>query len=174
MESIVASVLVLAVTSFNASFGIIRPRQQEEVVQNTPEVVATNENITFIKPLRADCEPVKLIREYTNYHVGIDYISETTINTGTHCIIVAAANGEIVYADWSSNGEGYMVKIKHNNNLFTEYFHGDGKFYVKVGDRVTQGQDIMNMGATGNATGTHLHFAVNENGAYVDPIGFII
>jgi murein DD-endopeptidase MepM/ murein hydrolase activator NlpD len=174
MESIVASVLVLAISSISASFGNIQPKQAAtEIIQQPQEIVAVNENINLIRPLNANCGSIVIPRGFLDYHNGIDYVPTDGINAENPCRIVAAADGEVIYADWSNMGEGYMVIIKHNDTFTTEYFHGDGKFYVKAGDKFVGGQDIMNMGNTGNATGAHLHFSLKRNGVNVDPLQFM-
>jgi murein DD-endopeptidase MepM/ murein hydrolase activator NlpD len=50
----------------------------------------------------------------------------------------------------------------------TLYAHCN-KVYVKEGDKVTQGQEIAEVGATGNVTGPHLHFEIRKEDRYVDP-----
>lgn len=41
--------------------------------------------------------------------------------------------------------------------------------YVKEGDKITQGQEIAEVGRTGNVTGSHLHFEIRKSDRYVDP-----
>lgn len=50
----------------------------------------------------------------------------------------------------------------------TLYAHCN-KIYVKEGDSITQGQEIAEVGATGNVTGPHLHFEIRKSDRYVDP-----
>lgn len=75
--------------------------------------------------------------------------------------ILAAASGEVIIAKSSgwNGGYGSYVVIKHSNGTQTLYGHLSA-VTVSVGQQVTQGQQIGNMGSTGKSTGTHLHFEV--------------
>ncbi|MEO7117350.1 MAG: peptidoglycan DD-metalloendopeptidase family protein [Candidatus Limnocylindrales bacterium] len=75
--------------------------------------------------------------------------------------ILAAADGMVIYVGWRDNRGAKEVWIKHGPNLFTMYLHLSD-YAVKKGDFVHQGQVIAYMGATGYATGPHLHFMVSE------------
>ena len=55
-----------------------------------------------------------------------------------------------------------------NGEVITQYAHCN-KIYVNEGDKVTQGQEIAEVGATGNVTGPHLHFEIKRNGNLVNP-----
>ena len=55
-----------------------------------------------------------------------------------------------------------------NGDIITLYAHCN-KIYVKEGDKVNQGQEIAEVGATGNVTGPHLHFEIRRGGEFVDP-----
>lgn len=94
-------------------------------------------------------------------HKGIDYAAPT----GTP--IYAAAAGTVVSAEYSGNA-GNMVVINHGNGLTTYYMHCH-EIYVSAGQTVSKGQNIAIVGTTGNSTGPHLHFQVNENGTPVNP-----
>jgi len=72
--------------------------------------------------------------------------------------IYAAASGTVQKAGWISVG-GNRVRILHANGVVTYYGHLS-KILVAFGQQVVQGQQIGLMGATGNATGCHLHFDV--------------
>jgi len=75
--------------------------------------------------------------------------------------IIAAADGEVIVSKSSGYNGGYgsYIVIKHGNGTQTLYAHLSG-VQVSVGDTVSQGQVIGNMGSTGKSTGTHLHFEV--------------
>ena len=69
-------------------------------------------------------------------------------------------------------GYGNMVEIDHGNGYRTRYAHHH-KNHVQVGDVVKAGQYIADMGATGRATGVHLHFEVWHNERPVNPLTFV-
>ena len=95
------------------------------------------------------------------FHEGLDF----TANTGTP--IRAAADG-IVSAAEQSGAYGKLVKIEHGSGLETRYAH-TSKILVKVGERVTKGQIVAEVGSTGRSTGPHLHYEIRLNGAALDP-----
>ncbi len=87
--------------------------------------------------------------------------------------IYASADGVIIYSAFNNGGYGNMVMIDHGLNeegikIVTLYGHGS-KLLKSVGDVVTKGDIIMEVGSTGNSTGPHTHFEVRENGLAVDP-----
>jgi murein DD-endopeptidase MepM/ murein hydrolase activator NlpD len=77
--------------------------------------------------------------------------------------IKAAAGGTVVYAGWKSNGGGYQVWIAHGGGLYTTYSHLSS-VGVSYGEQVGRGEFIGRMGASGWATGSHLHFEVWRGG----------
>jgi peptidoglycan hydrolase-like protein with peptidoglycan-binding domain len=96
------------------------------------------------------------------FHTGIDYPGSRATR------VVAAANGHVTYAGWIPGGWGYLVTISHGNGVETMYAHLS-RVTVHVGQRVRAGKHIGRIGASGNATGPHLHFEVRVRGAAVDP-----
>ncbi|HSH24179.1 MAG TPA: M23 family metallopeptidase, partial [Massilibacterium sp.] len=103
-------------------------------------------------------------------HAGID------IANGTGTPIVAAASGTVVastYGDRPGNYRGYgnVIVIRHNINgktIDTLYAHLNSRS-VSVGQTVSQGQTIGEMGSTGDSTGPHLHFEIHPGG-YKNPV----
>ena len=85
--------------------------------------------------------------------------------------LVAADGGEVIWAAWRG-GLGYAVGIDHHNGFVTWYGH-TVKMVVSPGDWVAQGQLIAYMGSTGNSTGPHVHFIIQRNGVYVDPLAYL-
>ena len=101
---------------------------------------------------------------FTRAHKGVDFRAPT----GTP--IPSAGAGRVV-ARGSNRGHGNFVKIRHNSSFETLYAHLS-KFAknVKVGTVVKQGQIIGYAGATGIATGPHLHYEVIKDGKHVNPM----
>lgn len=81
--------------------------------------------------------------------------------------ILAAGPGVVT---WSGRRDGYgnLIEIDHGNGWVTRYGHNASNL-VAVGDYVRPGQTIALMGATGRATGTHLHFEILRNGLHLNP-----
>ena len=88
--------------------------------------------------------------------------------------MIAAAAGRVTVAQNGYRGYGHTVVIDHGNGLQTRYAHmKPGSITVRVGQTVAQGQQIGQIGSTGNVTGPHLHFEVLKNGAQVNPMNYI-
>ena len=85
--------------------------------------------------------------------------------------IQASAKGVVIKAGLSGP-YGRMVEIDHGNGFHTRYGHMN-KLHVKKGDHVKYGQKIGDMGKTGRATSSHLHYEVWFEGKVVDPLPFI-
>lgn len=102
------------------------------------------------------------IREFeTGGHKGNDYAAPAGTPT------LAAADGTVTVAGWSDSAGNWVV-IDHGNGLTTKYMH-HSRLLVKTGDTVKKGQQIGEVGSTGQSTGNHLHFQVEENGVPVNP-----
>ncbi len=85
--------------------------------------------------------------------------------------IYATADGVITHAGWDS-GYGRLVKIRHDFGIETRYAHLS-QLRVEVGQRVSRGDRIGDMGNSGRSTGTHLHYEVRLDGSAVNPMTFI-
>ncbi len=85
--------------------------------------------------------------------------------------IYATADGVVTHAGWD-NGYGRLVKIKHDFGVETRYAHMS-QIRVEVGQRVSRGERIGDMGNSGRSTGTHLHYEVRLSGEAVNPMTFI-
>ncbi|MBI2464223.1 peptidoglycan DD-metalloendopeptidase family protein [Candidatus Peregrinibacteria bacterium] len=111
----------------------------------------------------------KFTQGYHASHLALD-ISDTSRPP-----IWAAADGTVIKAATGWNGGyGNHVIIDHGNGLQTLYAHME-RFYVNVGDVVTQGQIIGKQGNTGRVygvTGIHLHFEVRDNGVKRNPANY--
>ena len=104
-------------------------------------------------------------KESTTTHAGIDY----GIPTGTE--IVAPANGKVVLAE-NRIATGWTIIIEHLPGLYSMYYHMS-QLKVKEGQTVQQGDLLGLSGATGFATGPHLHWEIRLNSVIVNPDYFI-
>ena len=87
--------------------------------------------------------------------------------------IMAAANGVVIFAGYS-NGFGNTVMIKHSSEITTLYGHiREGGIKVSVGQSVSKGQKIAEVGSTGRSTGNHVHFTVYKNDVAVNPMPYL-
>ena len=108
---------------------------------------------------------------YTRITTGINYSSgqyHGAVDFGSGGIngqpVYAVADGIVVTAQNLTSSYGTYVIIAHYNGLYTLYAHGQrGSLRVSEGQSVSQGQQIMNVGSTGNSTGPHLHFEVRTS-----------
>ena len=98
-------------------------------------------------------------------HKGID------IGASAGATIVAAANGTVKAANYSSAAGNYVM-IDHGGGLYTVYMHCSS-LAVSEGTTVSAGQTIAYVGSTGISTGNHLHFGVSLNGSYVSPWSYL-
>ncbi|MER7973774.1 transglycosylase family protein [Streptomyces sp. NPDC096080] len=102
------------------------------------------------------------------YHTGVDF----PVPTGT--TVKAVGAGTVVTAGWGGS-YGYQVVIRHADGRYSQYAHLSA-ISVKAGQGVGEGQRIGRSGATGNATGPHLHFEVRTGpgfGSDVDPLAYL-
>jgi murein DD-endopeptidase MepM/ murein hydrolase activator NlpD len=124
------------------------------------ELSATREHLVrFVWPTHGT-----ITQTFFEYHPGIDIANDV----GTP--EVAAGGGQVVFAGWGSYG--IYVEIDHGNGFHTIYGHMSAVL-VKTGQVVTQGQEIGLMGATGRASGPHLHFEIRFQGAPQNPIDLL-
>ena len=109
------------------------------------------------------------------YHGAVDFGS-AGINGSP---VYAAAAGVVITTRALTTSYGNYVIIYHpSSNLYTLYAHGQaGSICVSEGQSVSQGQQIMRVGSTGNSTGPHLHFEVRTSpGTYsnrVNPMAYL-
>jgi murein DD-endopeptidase MepM/ murein hydrolase activator NlpD len=85
--------------------------------------------------------------------------------------IFATADGVVVHAGWS-NGYGRLIKIQHAYGIETRYGHLS-QIRVQVGQKVSRGERIGDMGNSGRSTGTHLHYEIRIGGSATNPMTFI-
>lgn len=117
---------------------------------------------SFVWPTRGS-----LTQYFSWYHPGLD------IANSSAPVITSADGGSVVVAGWPDNyGFGNRVVIDHGNGYRTTYAHMSN-IYVTVGQKVSRGQAIGQMGSTGRSTGTHLHFEIRYKGIAVNPLAIL-
>jgi len=100
-------------------------------------------------------------------HEGID------ISAPRGTPIMAAAKGRVTFAGNRGDGYGNVVEVDHGYGYSTLYGHAS-QLLVTRGQEVARGDVIALVGATGIATGPHLHYEVRVGGRPVNPMGFVI
>ncbi len=139
--------------------------QNQELSQEEQDINNIKNTTSFIKPIEGTISSSFGRREEATGSVPKNHTgTDIAANLGTK--IKSSTDGEVVLA--SEEGDyGKHLKIQigevsiiyaHCNNL-----------YVKQGDKVVQGQEIAEVGSTGNSTGPHLHFEIRISERTVDP-----
>lgn len=105
----------------------------------------------------------------STFHQGID-IGVGNLSRADRDVVAALA-GTVTKTGYNYSAGNYVV-IDHGNGLVTKYYHAY-KVYVKVGQYVERGEEIMEAGTTGYSSGPHLHFGVYINGTSIDPLKYI-
>ena len=100
-------------------------------------------------------------------HTGVDF----PVPFGTR--VGAAGVGVTEFAGWNSGGYGNLVVIRHRLGYTTWYAHLS-RITTWVGESVTGGTRIGYVGATGHATGPHLHFELRRNAVPIDPVPYLL
>jgi peptidoglycan hydrolase-like protein with peptidoglycan-binding domain len=100
-------------------------------------------------------------------HTGIDF----PVQAGT--TVRAAGVGVTEFAGWNSGGYGNLVVVRHRLGYTTWYAHLS-VITTWVGERVTGGTRLGYVGATGHATGPHLHFELRRNAVPIDPVPYLL
>lgn len=143
----------------------VKEETTKELSQSEQDIINVKNTTTFINPIEGIISSKYGQRDTATGRVPKNHTgTDIAANLGTK--IKSASDGEVVLA--SEEGDyGKHLKIQigevsiiyaHCNNL-----------YVKQGDKVTQGQEIAEVGSTGNSTGPHLHFEIRISERTVDP-----
>ncbi len=98
-------------------------------------------------------------------HTGVDFAAPA----GTP--IYAWKSGTVTFVGWSG-GYGKFIIVKHDDGTVSRYGHCSG-YACSQGQRVEKGQTIGYVGTTGNSTGNHLHFEIQINGCFVNPLNYL-
>jgi murein DD-endopeptidase MepM/ murein hydrolase activator NlpD len=108
-------------------------------------------------------------RRGRGFHWGIDIPAPkgTPIRAAADGLVLISSDG---FRGFS--GYGRIVIIEHGGGISTLYAH-NSKNDVKAGTCIRAGEIIAEVGATGNATGSHLHFEIRKNGKPVNPLNYL-
>lgn len=112
--------------------------------------------------VRVPVDIVQITQGYSSYHTGIDFDGVTGDS------VYSIMDGQVQAVILGQFGLGNHLIISHKGGLKSVYAHLS-KIEVSAGDMVTTNQVIGRIGATGRATGDHLHLEVFENGRYINP-----
>ncbi len=108
----------------------------------------------------------KITQRYVWYHPAIDIANKDAP------VVVAAPAGKVNNVIFGRYGYGNQLILDHGDGYQTLYAHLNS-IYVEVGQTVSQGQAVGQMGSTGRSTGIHLHFEVIKNGAKLNPLNVL-
>jgi len=123
--------------------------------EETPSIWPVNHPATRIS------SPFGEVRSGGRRHKGID------LATPEGTPVVATASGQTTFSGWQS-AYGNIIIINHGKGLETAYAHLK-RCLKRAGEYVRRGDKIGLVGATGNATGPHLHYEVRQDGVPVNP-----
>lgn len=117
----------------------------------------------FVWPTRS----VGISQYFSWYHPGVD------LPNPAQPPVAAADSGMVIVAGWpDSYGYGNRVVINHGNGYQSLYAHLSN-IYVSIGQTVSRGQVIGQMGSTGRSTGSHLHFEIHYHGVSINPLSIL-
>ena len=151
---------------FEAQYAAVQAQISASVSRGNP----TAGNHRFIWPVNASITSpfgyrTDPVLGGTRLHAGVD------LGASSGTPIKAAGDGVVVMAG-SNGGYGNFTLIDHGGGLATGYGH-QSSIGVRIGQHVSTGEVIGNVGSTGASTGPHLHWEVRVNGNPVDPMGWV-
>ena len=159
-----------AVTEAMAAF---MEEQQPFVDLGIPANVAYDApmpSFSYVRPLTARVSSefgyrVHPLENLTKFHYGMDLAA----NSGDDIVCFAA--GTVTEVGENSTS-GKFVRVEHEDGYATMYAHC-GQIYVEEGQKVSTGEKIALVGATGRVTGPHLHFELTHDGTYLNPAFYL-
>ena len=138
---------------------VISSDEKINTVQNS--VISIEKPLEEIKVSNTFGERIHPITKEKKFHSGVDFVAKE----GTE--VYSIMDGTIVSTNYETE-RGNTIRIEHDNGYISTYAHGL-EFLVSVGEKVKAGDRIMKVGATGMATGPHLHLELeNTEGELVD------
>lgn len=153
--------LNFVIISISAAFIPSTSNVQAQGAENL--VIESQTNLTTEKSMIYPVARIRINQDYYVFHKGLDLGG----NTGTP--INPIMPGVVAYAGWDRTGYGNLVILKHKNGIDSYYAHLS-KIEVKTGQVVETNTEIGKMGATGRASGVHLHLEIHQNGNSMNPL----
>ena len=134
--------------------------------KSTPTAKPANAGASprFLWPARGKI-PSHFGRRGRSHHDGLDI----TAPRGT--AVMAAREGKVIFSDRLS-GYGNVIIVEHGGGFASVYAHNDRNF-VRTGARISAGQKIATVGATGRTSGPHLHFEIRKDNVARDPLWYL-
>ncbi len=140
-------------------------QENQNLSQEEQDIINVKNTTSFIKPVEGTISSIYGFRETATGSVPKNHTG-TDIAAPMGTKIKSATNGQVVLV--SEEGDyGKHLKIQIGE-VSIIYAHCNN-IYVKEGDQITQGQEIAEVGSTGNSTGPHLHFEIRISERTVDP-----
>lgn len=147
---------------------IISAPIEQTVIRGTKVIPSPGPTGSFIWPIigyiTSDYGSRSLFDEY-DFHLGLDIDGETGDP------VQASDGGTVTFAGQNSSYGNYII-LDHGNGITTRYAHLSN-ILVSYGDVVYQGQIIGEVGETGVATGSHLHFEIRINNSSINPLNYL-
>jgi murein DD-endopeptidase MepM/ murein hydrolase activator NlpD len=148
---------------FTAILGGFVPQTGNIQVQADSAVIEAQTNLVTQKGMQYPVESVRINQNYGFFHPGVDFGGPK----GTP--IKPIMRGVVAYSGWDRSGYGNLVVLTHKNG-FDSYYAHLSKIEVAIGQTVDMNTEIGEMGATGHATGPHLHLEIHQNGVSLNPL----
>ncbi len=115
---------------------------------------------------------MRTLNGITKQHNGIDICRDGVASYGSSIVAVKAGKVTTAYHSGYNGGFGLYVVVDHGDGVKTYYAHMS-RVTVNVGDYVTQGTKLGEIGNTGYSFGAHLHFGLMINGSWVNPMNYL-
>jgi len=142
-----------------------RPTSSSEARQAARDEAQRSAALAFSWPVQGAKVTSRFGQRRSRPHEGID------IGARRGAPIRASESGKVIHSGWLGD-YGRVVIVKHAGHFSTVYAHAN-KLYVRKGDFVDRGDHIADVGATGNASGPHLHFELRRREVPQDPLLYL-
>ncbi len=159
----IRKIFASAFATFVAAMILVPHPQNIQAEASENVILEAETNLATEKSMIYPVGKVVINQGYSIFHKALDFGG--TLDTP----IKPVMNGVVAYAGWDRSGYGNLIVLLHRNGIESYYAHLS-KIYVKTGDIVTTDTIIGKMGATGRATGIHLHLEIHQNGLSLNPL----